>query len=205
MSCLCFQSDVPCKPFARDIMAWTEGAVYKPAFEACAPSSAGSFLLNDVDYCFGDLKFGGNAQGTCGRCRPRMWLAGHAHHLQHSPMLTITAISKGRWVHHTSFLWDMNPENMDCLRMPPTMPAYRAGRPHDAFLTTLSRHVASPEAFHAAVVSALAGQFQVQAASWEDFVRAAAKPARHKRVTTKVEDLTGLRQDGSREASRQAR
>ena len=50
---------------------------------------------------FGDRKFGGNAQ----------------------------SITKGRWVHHTSFLWDFQAANMELLRHPPRMPAYRQARP----------------------------------------------------------------------------
>ena len=53
-----------------------------------------------TDYVFGDRKFGGNAQ----------------------------SIIKGRWVHHTSFLWDFQPANMELLRHPPRMPAYRQAR-----------------------------------------------------------------------------
>jgi hypothetical protein len=49
------------------------------------------------DYAFSHLKFGGNAQ----------------------------SITKNRWVHHTSFLWDYNVKNMDYLRIPKRVPEYR--------------------------------------------------------------------------------
>ena len=57
-----------------------------------------------ADYVFGDRKFGGNAQ----------------------------SIVKGRWVHHTSFLWDFQAANMTMLQHPPRMPAYRQARAHAA-------------------------------------------------------------------------
>lgn len=50
-----------------------------------------------TDYVFGAHKFGGNAQ----------------------------AITGGRWVHHTSFLWDYEPQHMALLRSPPRSPEYR--------------------------------------------------------------------------------
>jgi lipoate-protein ligase A len=53
-----------------------------------------------ADYVFGERKFGGNAQ----------------------------SIIKGRWVHHTSFLWDFQPAHMALLQHPPRMPAYRQAR-----------------------------------------------------------------------------
>jgi len=48
----------------------------------------------------GERKFGGNAQ----------------------------SITKQRWVHHTSFLWDYQPERMQCLQHPPRTPEYRRVR-----------------------------------------------------------------------------
>jgi len=46
---------------------------------------------------FGDRKFGGNAQ----------------------------SITKNRWVHHTSFLWDYDVKNMSYLKLPAKVPQYR--------------------------------------------------------------------------------
>ena len=69
-----------------------------------------------VDYALGERKFGGNAQ----------------------------AISKDRWVHHTSFLWDYVPERMELLKHPSRAPDYRAGRDHSDFIVPL-RQVAGLE------------------------------------------------------------
>ena len=55
-----------------------------------------------ADYTFGERKFGGNAQ----------------------------AITKQRWLHHTSLLWDFDPANMALLKHPAAVPEYRAVRRH---------------------------------------------------------------------------
>lgn len=70
------------------------------------------FHLVEHDYCLGARKVGGNAQ----------------------------AVSRGRWVHHTSFLWDYDDANMALLRLPAKRPAYRRDRPHGAFLARLAHH-----------------------------------------------------------------
>ncbi|KAF3625799.1 Light-harvesting chlorophyll-protein complex I subunit A4 [Capsicum annuum] len=57
----------------------------------------GDFSLRENDYVFDNRKFGGNAQ----------------------------SITKGRWVHHTSFLWDYEMENMAYLKLPKRAPDYR--------------------------------------------------------------------------------
>ena len=54
-----------------------------------------------ADYTFGERKFGGNAQ----------------------------AITKQRWLQHTSLLWDFDPANMALLKHPANVPDYRAVRP----------------------------------------------------------------------------
>jgi len=71
----------------------------------------GFSLLGDQDYCVGDRKVGGSAQ----------------------------AISKDRWIHHTSWLWAFEPANMALLTLPAKRPEYRASRVHGDFLTTLER------------------------------------------------------------------
>ena len=53
-----------------------------------------------ADYTYGEQKFGGNAQ----------------------------AITKQRWLHHTSFLWDFDDSNMALLQHPSRVPKYRLVR-----------------------------------------------------------------------------
>ena len=71
------------------------------------------FSLQVNDYTFGNRKIGGNAQ----------------------------YIKKDRFVHHTSFLWDYHPDNMNLLLHPPKEPSYRNARPHHDFLTTIRPHL----------------------------------------------------------------
>ena len=123
--------EVECYP--RPIMAWTErfyGTVFAPhgdfalrghgrTWLLCSPSRRlplFSFFTQDCtcckfvrpvrnelppdcsDYIFGDRKFGGNAQ----------------------------AITRQRWLHHTSFLWDFRDDRMALLQHPEKAPEYRA-------------------------------------------------------------------------------
>ena len=67
------------------------------------------FSLREDDYVFNDRKFGGNAQ----------------------------SLSRGRWLHHTSFLWDFDPKNMEYLTNPARQPKYRQQRSHHEFLCPL--------------------------------------------------------------------
>lgn len=67
---------------------------------------AGDFKLRENDYVFGNRKFGGNAQ----------------------------SITKNRWIHHTSFLWDYDEGNMTYLKLPARAPKYRMGRDHSEFI-----------------------------------------------------------------------
>ena len=97
--------------FPRDIMAWS-GSVYGPVFSALLAPTAPPFSLVEHDYCLGDRKFGGNAQ----------------------------AVSRDRWVHHTSFLWRATPAHLALLKLPEKRPTYRRSREHVEFLTTLEGH-----------------------------------------------------------------
>lgn len=80
------------------------------------------FNRRENDYCIADKKIGGNAQ----------------------------YITKSRFVHHTSFLFDYNPENMKGLKHPPREPAYRDKRNHSDFLTSLKSHFQTPHHFFTA-------------------------------------------------------
>ncbi|KDD75546.1 hypothetical protein H632_c624p1 [Helicosporidium sp. ATCC 50920] len=82
---------------------------WSEGFFAPAFASLGAFALRENDYVFGELKFGGNAQ----------------------------AISRDRWVHHTSFLWRFDPARMRLLKQPARAPDYRRGRAHEAFVRGL--------------------------------------------------------------------
>lgn len=89
----------------------------------------GEFALRENDYVFGHRKFGGNAQ----------------------------AITRGRFVHHTSFLWDLDPRLMALLRNPAKQPTYRAKRGHGDFLCSLRPLAESAGLARRALIDKLAG------------------------------------------------
>ena len=76
------------------------------------PANLPRFALRENDYVFGDRKMGGNAQ----------------------------SIIKEGWLHHTSFLWEYDPDNMEYLSLPEKRPEYRGNRSHSDFLTPLASH-----------------------------------------------------------------
>lgn len=77
------------------------------------------FALRENDYVFAERKFGGNAQ----------------------------YMQKGRWLHHTSFLWDFDPQKMQSLLLPQKRPTYREARTHEDFLTSLNKRYPNKELF----------------------------------------------------------
>lgn len=91
------------------------------------------FALRDHDYVIEDKKFGGNAQ----------------------------YLSKNRWLHHSSLLWDYSPHKMEYLLMPPKMPAYRQQRNHTDFLCTLKQHFLSQDVFKSKMLHAIRKKFTV--------------------------------------------
>lgn len=93
-----------------------------------------AFEARENDYVIGGKKIGGNAQ----------------------------YIAKTRWLHHTSFLWDYCPKNMQLLKMPPKIPEYRQKRSHETFLTKLKYHFHSKDQFFEALLTELHSHFQLQ-------------------------------------------
>ncbi|MCI5051604.1 MAG: lipoate--protein ligase family protein [Simkaniaceae bacterium] len=77
------------------------------------------FRLIENDYAIGNLKCGGNAQ----------------------------YLRKDRWLHHTSFLYDFDPKNMEYLLLPEKRPKYREDRAHTDFLTSLNSLFPTKETF----------------------------------------------------------
>ncbi|CAM9402569.1 unnamed protein product [Discosporangium mesarthrocarpum] len=128
-----------CKPYPRDIMEWSK-TIYGPAFKSLAPRPGTELGLRENDYVFGDLKFGGNAQ----------------------------AITRGRWLHHTSFLWGFDATNMLYLQLPEKRPVYRGDRDHNAFLTPLKNHLRSKDDVWPAFKSAAERRFQVEEVAIEE-------------------------------------
>ncbi len=109
------------------------------------------FHLRENDYVIGNKKCGGNAQ----------------------------YLKRDRWLHHTSFLWDYRPENMEYLRLPEKRPKYRENRGHDEFLCRLKEHAASKEVLVEQLLKQLSQQFRL-----EEFVPAKTWPEHRKSLHT---------------------
>lgn len=146
-------------PYPREIMNWSEKFVYGPLFADVLSkkksqnnnnnnkntnnnleSSTAKFSLREHDYTIGDMKIGGNAQ----------------------------TITKDRWVHHTSFLWDYNPAKMEYLKLPAKRPQYRSDRHHNSFLTRLKLHMSSREEFEGLIVKTLEENYNIETATFEE-------------------------------------
>ena len=125
--------------------------------DALAACGASGFSVNANDYCIGQLKFGGNAQ----------------------------AISGKRWLHHTSLLWQFEPERMGLLKMPPRQPEYRKGRAHGDFVRGLGHSLADRDAFCAALAAAVSARLPLQEVSLQEAEAIAKLP--HRAVTTLVD------------------
>jgi lipoate-protein ligase A len=133
-------SDVPTMPYPRDIMDWSED-IYKPVFNPLDTNNGNDimtthshkFALRENDYILNDLKIGGNAQ----------------------------TITKGRWVHHTSFLWDYDVNNMHYLLLPKKQPEYRKDRLHHEFLDKIYHHIHTKDEFENKIIYEISKNYKI--------------------------------------------
>lgn len=116
--------------------------------------------LKENDYVIGEYKWGGNAQYLC----------------------------KGRWLHHTSMLWDYHSENMQYLLMPAKKPAYRQERPHDQFLCRLRDHFPHPGHITSNIITKLHDAFHVATCSVEESLEILKRP--HRKATQLLPEST---------------
>ena len=131
--------------FPRQIMDWT-GALYGGSPHGIFADVPG-WRLRENDYVVDERKVGGNAQ----------------------------SISKDRWLHHTSFLWDFREETMKYLSNPAKQPRYRANRSHSDFLAPLSKFLPHRDTMSTRMDVALEGMgIRVKAASVEELEEAVA-------------------------------
>lgn len=136
-------------PKQKDILDWT-ATIYKPVF-------GNDFRIQENDYVFRDLKFGGNAQ----------------------------YLRKNRWLHHTSFLWDYCPKKMDYLLMPPKVPDYRNARSHVDFLCRLKDAFDNQQMIIDAVKQQLSQRFTLKIADVQEVVKICGMP--HHRSTERMD------------------
>ncbi|KMZ66026.1 Lipoate protein ligase-like protein [Zostera marina] len=102
----------------------------------------GDFHLRENDYAFGDRKFGGNAQ----------------------------SITKSRWIHHTSFLWDYDVRNMSYLKHPTKAPEYRLARHHTEFLCPMKDCLPSRTSFIDRTITSVATHFYLKRVLLHDVI-----------------------------------
>ena len=140
---------------ARALASWA-GVTFSKSCSARRPCRLPTRLppprrrRRPADYVVGHRKFGGNAQ----------------------------AISRDRWLHHTSLLWDFRPDRMALLRRPAKAPEYRAGRGHLEFVAPLREACGSREGVVEALCQGLQGQgFAVREAGLEEALQAVASNA----------------------------
>ena len=98
------------------------------------------FTLQESDFAFHDKKIGGNAQ----------------------------ALANGRFINHTSFLWEWNKERLKTLRFPPRVPDWRQGRPHEEFMGQLKCAFSSKECLTQKIIEALSDTFLIEDASLDE-------------------------------------
>lgn len=118
------------------------------------------FCVQENDYALGDKKFAGNAQ----------------------------YLIRGRWLHHTSLLWDYDPQNMEYLLLPPKMPSYRLQRSHTDFLCRLKDYLSTKEQLSKTVVASLKTRFDVEEirATAEYFKEILSRP--HRKATIQIKN-----------------
>ena len=109
--------------------------------------------LGENDYVIGERKFGGNAQ----------------------------YLTKGRWLHHSSLLWDYDPQQMGYLLMPKKIPAYRKERAHDAFLCRLCDYFPSLAELKETFLTSLDASFRVHHLDHANIAEVLERP--HRKAT----------------------
>lgn len=117
------------------------------------------FRLRENDYVFSNRKFGGNAQ----------------------------YLSKQRWLHHSSLLWDFTPSNMDYLLLPPKMPAYREKRGHTEFLCRLRELHPEKKQLHKKIVQTLEQHFHLEEVNLDAIQEIVNRP--HRQATSIVKTV----------------
>ena len=95
-------------------------------------------------------------------------------------------LRKGRWLHHSTFLWDWDEELMELLRHPPKEPDYRQGRSHADFLTRLGNRLPSRRVFINALFRRLEDLFEDVVVSSLDHASEPLK-APHRKATEVID------------------
>ena len=170
---------LPDSKYPRPIMEWS-GRFYAPVFDRlCAPSRR-SFGLYENDYVLVPTAHDSTGSGD-GRACDALKFGGNAQ-----------SISRGRWVHHTSFLWDFTNRSMAYLQLPDKRPTYRDDRAHGDFLVRLSDAVGNMAQAGEDVLEQIAVELplwfdEIVPAMLEDGAVSAALASDHRRATRWVD------------------
>lgn len=116
----------------------------------------GMFQLQENDYAIGFLKWGGNAQ----------------------------SITRNRYLHHSSILWNYDVEKMKYLLMPKKVPSYREGRIHEEFLCSVNSYFEGRDSFWIKFLEEVSKKFEVVEEGVEELQRIAQLP--HRKATQTV-------------------
>lgn len=108
------------------------------------------FRVHENDFAMDNRKFGGNAQ----------------------------YLTRTRFVHHSTLLWDYSEERMSLLSLPPKQPAYRQARAHRDFLCRLKDYLPGKQAFEYALQNTLSLSFHLQQTAWDEAAYALKQPHR---------------------------
>ncbi len=111
------------------------------------------FRVRENDYVFGERKFGGNAQ----------------------------YLRKGRWLHHSSLLWDYDPARMNYLLLPKKTPQYSQQRMHDEFLCKLGDYVTSKETWILRLLAEVGKRMELEETALNDALEVMDRP--HRKAT----------------------
>lgn len=131
-------------------------SLWTESFYQKALPSLGLELMEN-DYIIGERKVGGNAQYLC----------------------------RGRWLHHSSLLWDYEKSNMSYLLMPPKMPSYREGRVHEDFMGRLKNHFKERHELQNSLNRKLQEAFEITFVELEDILEVKKRP--HRQATQYVD------------------
>jgi len=112
-----------------------------------------AFALKENDYTINGKKWGGNAQ----------------------------LITRNRWLHHSSILWNYQQQYMDYLLFPPKSPDYRQKRSHADFICRLADYHLTIERFNHEWLHQLAMHFDIVNVDVEEVKHFIQQP--HRRVT----------------------
>jgi len=190
------------KPYPREIMEWTNEYVFGPAFTSwnneIVAATAAIANSNNNNREKQTLIFHGKSCGLSGGD------GGHSQQQQQQTLLTTStpsiimptfrlrendyvlndrkvggnaqSIVSGGFLHHTSFLWDWDENNMEYLTLPSKRPEYRGDRNHDEFLVRLKETYGKGSTKHSLFLhmkNALANNFQLEEVTLQDILEIA--------------------------------